>query len=107
MPTTGELPPIGMIRRPIESPRGNRPANRRRKMLLYTSPPSDSAASAGTERTRLPFRRFAEVEPLPPGPPPPRGEGRMTAMKLHVVTCVSNPVRFQSRYRLYRDFAKH
>ena len=28
-------------------------------------------------------------------------------MKLHVVTCVSNPVRFQSRYRLYRDFAKH
>ena len=28
-------------------------------------------------------------------------------MKLHVVTCVSNPLRFQSRYRLYRDFAKH
>ena len=28
-------------------------------------------------------------------------------MKLHVVTCVSNPVRFQTRYRLYRDFAKH
>jgi hypothetical protein len=28
-------------------------------------------------------------------------------MKLHVVTCVSNPIRFQSRYRLYRDFAKH
>ena len=28
-------------------------------------------------------------------------------MKLHVVTCVNNPVRYQSRYRLYRDFAKH
>jgi hypothetical protein len=28
-------------------------------------------------------------------------------MKLHVVTCISNPIRFQSRYRLYRDFAKH
>jgi hypothetical protein len=28
-------------------------------------------------------------------------------MKLHVVTCISNPVRFQSRYRLYRDFARH
>jgi hypothetical protein len=28
-------------------------------------------------------------------------------MKLHVVTCVSNPVRYQSRYRLYRDFARH
>lgn len=28
-------------------------------------------------------------------------------MQLHVVTCVSNPVGYQSRYRLYRDFAKH
>jgi hypothetical protein len=28
-------------------------------------------------------------------------------MKLHIVTCISNPMRFQSRYRLYRDFAKH
>lgn len=28
-------------------------------------------------------------------------------MQLHVVTCVVNPVRYQSRYRLYRDFAKH
>ncbi len=26
---------------------------------------------------------------------------------LHVVTCVSNPIRWQSRIRLYRDFAQH
>ena len=25
--------------------------------------------------------------------------------KLHVVTCISNPVRFKSRYKLYREFA--
>lgn len=31
----------------------------------------------------------------------------MGAMKLHVVTCISNPVRFASRYKLYRDFAAH
>jgi hypothetical protein len=28
-------------------------------------------------------------------------------MQLHVVTCISNPVRYQSRYRLYREFASH
>lgn len=28
-------------------------------------------------------------------------------MKLHIVTCISNPIRFQSRYRLYRDFEDH
>lgn len=26
--------------------------------------------------------------------------------KLHVVTCISNPIRFKSRYSLYADFAK-
>ena len=26
---------------------------------------------------------------------------------LYVVTCISNPVRYRSRYRLYRQFAKH
>lgn len=26
--------------------------------------------------------------------------------KLHVVTCISNPVRFKSRYKLYREFAE-
>ncbi len=26
---------------------------------------------------------------------------------LHVVTCISNPVRYRSRYHLYRRFAKH
>ena len=38
------------------------------------------------------------------------GRGRVvgsSAMQLHVVTCLTNPVRYQSRYRLYRDFAKH
>lgn len=28
-------------------------------------------------------------------------------MQLYVVTCISNPVRYQSRHRLYRDFAHH
>ncbi len=27
--------------------------------------------------------------------------------KLHVVTAISNPVRYRSRYRLYRQFAQH
>lgn len=27
--------------------------------------------------------------------------------KLYVVTCISNPVRFKSRYRLYKRFARH
>lgn len=31
----------------------------------------------------------------------------MTIDKLHVVTMVSNPVRYESRYRLYRQFADH
>lgn len=31
----------------------------------------------------------------------------MTHPKLHVVTCISNPVRYSSRYRLYQHFAKH
>lgn len=26
--------------------------------------------------------------------------------KLHIITCISNPVRFESRYRLYREFAQ-
>lgn len=30
-----------------------------------------------------------------------------TERKLYVVTCVSNPVRYKSRYDLYRKFAKH
>ena len=28
------------------------------------------------------------------------------ANKLHVITCISNPVRYKSRYALYRDFSK-
>ena len=31
----------------------------------------------------------------------------MSPNQLHVVTAVSNPCRYQSRYRLYADFAKH
>jgi hypothetical protein len=27
--------------------------------------------------------------------------------KLHVITCISNPIRYHSRYRLYRSFEKH
>jgi hypothetical protein len=31
----------------------------------------------------------------------------MDASKLHVVTCIANPVRWESRIRLYRDFEQH
>jgi len=31
----------------------------------------------------------------------------MTPEKLYVVTCISNPLRFKSRERLYRQFAEH
>lgn len=27
--------------------------------------------------------------------------------KLHVITCISNPVRYQSRYKLYKEFEKY
>ncbi len=31
----------------------------------------------------------------------------MHEKKLYVVTCISNPIRFSSRYRLYKNFAKY
>lgn len=43
----------------------------------------------------------------------PEGQSRVRAIpgqghdrKLFAVTCISNPVRYESRYRLYRDFAQ-
>lgn len=39
--------------------------------------------------------------------PAARGDECGRHAKLHVVTCVMNPIRYQSRWRLYRDFARH